>query len=173
MFNSATVRDIGDNNILLHQRVEQLRQRKELYKWQKFPDTGIPSGIDDTSGHLPPEEHFEAVKEFDFKSDKMKYLFYMGKSIIEGRLNKEKALELREYEQLADVLGSTRPLYEAGRWATDVEFGRQMLNGVNPIMITKCTELPPNFPATEEMIKPLLSRGLSLEEEMKVSNELL
>ena len=148
-----------------------MRQRRELYRWRKFPESGIPSAIDDSTGNLPLDEHFEVVKDIDFDSGGAKMLVRMG--IEEGIPNlfkKSEAKELREYEELADVLGSNRPLWQAGRWATDVEFGRQMLNGVNPIVITKCTELPSNFPVTEEMVKPLLNRGLSLEEEMKVRN---
>ena len=166
---TATLKDVGDNEILLHQRVEQLRHRQELYKWQKFPETGIPSGIDDSTEDLPLDERFEEVKDVDFDSGGAKMLICMGlEEGIANLLKENEVKELREYEKLADVLGSTRPLYEAGRWATDVEFGRQMLNGVNPIVITKCTELSSNFPVTEEMVKPLLNRGLSLEEEMKV-----
>ena len=42
------------------------------------------------------------------------------------------------------------------------------MNGVNPVVIERCTQLPPNFPVTSDMVKGQLSRGVSLEEEMKV-----
>lgn len=47
-------------------------------------------------------------------------------------------------------------------------YGYQFLNGVNPNSITKCTELPANFPVTEEMVKPFLE-GSALAVEMKVN----
>ena len=151
---------------MLNQRVSQLNQRRAVYKWQKFPETGIPSGIDDSSDDLPADEQFGTVKNIDFTT---------------GALNSVASLKLaglfvtadniHAYEVLADKLGGEKPLYEAGRWTSDVEFGRQILNGVNPIVIKRCEELPPNFPVTNEMVKPFLQ--FSLEQEMKVCVEYL
>ena len=69
--------------------------------------------------------------------------------------------DLHDFEKIGNALGRCeRPLYQAGRWTTDVEFGRQMLNGVNPIIIEKCINIPSNFPITNDMVKPFLVRGL-------------
>ena len=57
---------------------------------------------------------------------------------------------------------------QAHRWVTDEEFGRQILNGTNPVVIHKCTTLPGNFPVTDDMVKSSIV-GDSLEKEMKVS----
>ena len=35
-------------------------------------------------------------------------------------------------------LDANIPAYEGYRWVSDVEFGRQMLNGVNPVLIRRC-----------------------------------
>ena len=145
--------------------MEQLKQRQELYQWQKFPELGMPSGILDSVINLPADENFGAVKDFEF---------YGGALAGFSGLQLETFItadDLHAYEMLADTLGpgGKRPLYQAGRWTTDVEFGRQMLNGVNLIVIEKCVERPSNFPVTNDMLKPFLVRGLTLEEEMKVS----
>lgn len=58
--------------------------------------------------------------------------------------------------------------YVAEHWKEDDLFGYQFLNGINPTMIKRCTELPKNFPVTEEMVKPFLKEGRSLKEEMRV-----
>lgn len=47
-------------------------------------------------------------------------------------------------------------------------YGYQFLNGVNPTVIQRCSELPSNFAVTEEMIQPFLEDGSCLHEEMKV-----
>lgn len=57
--------------------------------------------------------------------------------------------------------------YVADHWMDDDFYGYQFLNGVNPIVVTKCTELPANFPVTEEMVKPFLD-GSSLQDEIQV-----
>ena len=76
---------------------------------------------------------------------------------------------LHDYEEWAKLLGHPEvPIYVAARWEMDVEFGRQMLNGVNPVVIEKCTSLPPNFHVTNEMVKGFLNRGRTLEQEMEV-----
>ena len=82
----------------------------------------------------------------------------------------EDITDLHDYEKLAAVLGEHElSVYKGGRWMTDVEFGRQILNGVNPVVIERCTNLPPNFPVTTDMVKGSLNRGKTLDEEMKVN----
>ena len=76
---------------------------------------------------------------------------------------------LHGYEELATTMGAPEPeLYQTDRWATDVEFGRQMLNGVNPVAIRKISALPDNFPVTNEMVQGSLHTG-TLEDQIKVS----
>lgn len=58
--------------------------------------------------------------------------------------------------------------YVAKIWKDDDFFGYQFLNGLNPTTIKKCTELPKNFPVTDEMVQPFLKEGRSLKEEMEV-----
>uniref|UniRef100_A0A3B4V2F7 Hydroperoxide isomerase ALOXE3-like n=1 Tax=Seriola dumerili TaxID=41447 RepID=A0A3B4V2F7_SERDU len=59
------------------------------------------------------------------------------------------------------------PEYVTEHWKEDDFYGYQFLNGINPNVIKKCSELPPNFPVTEEMVKPFLEEDSSLEEEME------
>lgn len=53
-------------------------------------------------------------------------------------------------------------------WKSDLEFGRQFLNGVHPTRLRRLTALPGNLPLTEDMVKVFLDRGLTLEEEIQV-----
>uniref|UniRef100_A0A3B4V175 Arachidonate 12-lipoxygenase, 12R-type-like n=1 Tax=Seriola dumerili TaxID=41447 RepID=A0A3B4V175_SERDU len=60
--------------------------------------------------------------------------------------------------------------YVTEHWKEDDFYGYQFLNGINPNVIKKCSELPPNFPVTEEMVKPFLDKGSSLQKEMEKGN---
>ena len=53
------------------------------------------------------------------------------------------------------------------RWKSDEEFGRRMLNGANPVLIKRCTSIPPNFGVTPEMVQPLMPEGSDLLREME------
>ncbi|XP_076135944.1 polyunsaturated fatty acid lipoxygenase ALOX15B-like [Alosa pseudoharengus] len=51
----------------------------------------------------------------------------------------------------------------------DEFFGYQLLNGLNPMMIQRCSKLPENFLVTEEMVKDSLN-GSNLEHEIEKGN---
>jgi hypothetical protein len=160
----ATVNDIHGNTILQHERTRQLERRKAQYQWQYFKDTGLPSGIDDTVEDLPADEEFSRVKSFDFTQAAL------GDLIRAASKWKMAIKRVHDYFDLAKPFG-TKPLeiYRAGRWTSDVQFGHNILNGVNPMVIKKCTALPSNFPVTNEMVEPFFTCGMTLEQEMEVS----
>uniref|UniRef100_A0A4W5QI33 Lipoxygenase domain-containing protein n=1 Tax=Hucho hucho TaxID=62062 RepID=A0A4W5QI33_9TELE len=54
-------------------------------------------------------------------------------------------------------------------WKEDTFFGYQLLNGLNPMMIHRCSKLPENFPVTEDMVKASLF-GKNLEAEIQKGN---
>lgn len=54
------------------------------------------------------------------------------------------------------------------RWQDDRFYGSQFLNGCNPDTIKRCTELPANFPVTQELVGNLLDESDTLEKAMKV-----
>ena len=126
-------------------------------------DTSILAGFVNT---LPREEKFDVVKSIDFTTSALED----GAKLLLQSISIEMK-HLHDYELMATVLGNPEiSVHNAARWTTDVEFGRQMLNGVNPVVIKKCTKLPiANFPITNEMVKSFLNRGLTLDEEIEVS----
>ena len=149
----------------MHQRQTAVDQRKQKYNWQVFPDIGMPSAIDVSSKNLTNDEQFGTVKGIDFTKDaiasSVTLLFTAAFTDIES---------LSQFEQLATAMGKPEfPTYEVSRWTRDEEFGRQILNGVNPVIIERCSTLPPNFPVTNAMVKDSMDRNSDLEGEMKVS----
>lgn len=153
-----------NNPILCRQREQQLEYHKGRYKWEPFQDLALPSGIDAKVKKLPSDEQFSAVKTFDFLSTAL-----ASKGTVMFKAAFSEILSLAHYEELATTLGNVPfPTFHFARWTRDEEFGRQVLNGVNPVIIERCSQLPPNFPVAIDLIEQSLVRGLSLEDEMKV-----
>uniref|UniRef100_A0A668TU40 Lipoxygenase domain-containing protein n=1 Tax=Oreochromis aureus TaxID=47969 RepID=A0A668TU40_OREAU len=44
--------------------------------------------------------------------------------------------------------------YVCNHWKEDTFFGYQFLNGTNPMLIQRCTQLPSNLPVTDKMVFP-------------------
>ena len=156
--------NVAEDMVLTQQRQFQVQKRQTEYNWQQHSEWGLPSSISDTYEKLPRDEKFEHVKNVDFTktaiTNKLKVRVHAVFNDIK---------DIDDYKKISGVLDEPEiKLHEASRWVTDVEFGRQVLNGVNPVVIERCTDLPTNFPVTSDMVKGQLNRGLSLEEEMKV-----
>ncbi len=106
--------------------------------------------------YIPPaDQQFRMVKNINFTTDGQKIVGTL--KIASLFVNCD---DLHGYEVLARKLGGERQLYEAGRWTSDVKFGRQMMNGISPIIIERCRAVPPNFHVTNEMVQPFLSLSL-------------
>uniref|UniRef100_A0A673A8P5 Hydroperoxide isomerase ALOXE3-like n=1 Tax=Sphaeramia orbicularis TaxID=375764 RepID=A0A673A8P5_9TELE len=60
--------------------------------------------------------------------------------------------------------------YVTEHWMDDDFYGYQFLNAINPNVIKRCSELPPNFPVTNEMVQPFLEKGSSLKKEIEKGN---
>ena len=179
-------------------RESQVRYRQQSYKWQKYDDLGLPSSINSEDESLLLDERFDRSKNENFLGNLFKGLFFGGESEV-LRVGKEllsklfgdkvenmnkidnvhafydvvKLLEKNHKKTVGpgnyDEFGGPIVLYELARWTSDVEFGRQVLNGVNCVMIKRCVELPSNFPVTQGMVKCSLVRSGDLIEEMKVN----
>ena len=160
------------NKILRRQRQRQIERRQDDYKWHVETDAkmewGLPTVIEANKNYfaLPYDEQFSTTKAIDFTTDGVKAAAALGYTSVSGS-----AKDLSFYDDLVKQIHEPpvkKPIYEAGRWTSDVEFGRQILNGVNPVIVERCDTLPPNFPVTNDMVKGSMCRGLSLDEEMKV-----
>ena len=52
------------------------------------------------------------------------------------------------------------------RWKEDAEFGRQTLNGMNPVVIKRISEIPDKFPVKDADLHGLLEKDSSFEQEL-------
>ena len=190
-------KQVETNKILLEGRETQVNNRRETYIWKSHHNTGLPSSIDTSKEKLPLDERFDRCKSENFLGnlfkgiifgaesgvvrvvgeilskifgDKIKDMdnmdnlqgFYEAAKLIQMHDNKPEASD--EYQQCVSPVVP----YELARWTSNVEFGRQILNGVNCVFVKRCTKLPPNFPVTQEMVKHFLVRSGDLEKEMEV-----
>uniref|UniRef100_A0A671WZW2 Arachidonate 12-lipoxygenase, 12R-type-like n=1 Tax=Sparus aurata TaxID=8175 RepID=A0A671WZW2_SPAAU len=149
-----------------HSRQQELKQREEDYRWDVYAE-GIPHNIKAKSPlDLPCEVRFSFTKTTEF-------LFTASTGLTELQL---KGLDDCK-ESWTDIDGidrvfccKTTPIseYVQDHWKEDAFFGYQYLNGVNPMLIRRCTALPSNFPVTGDMVS--LRGQRSLKEEMKRGN---
>uniref|UniRef100_A0A8C2JZG8 Arachidonate 5-lipoxygenase a n=1 Tax=Cyprinus carpio TaxID=7962 RepID=A0A8C2JZG8_CYPCA len=78
--------------------------------------------------------------------------------------------DFEDFERIFMRIKNTISEYVMEHWKEDFMFGYQFLNGCNPVVIRKCTEIPDKFPVTQKILEASLERGLTLEEELKEGN---
>ncbi|WP_107669083.1 lipoxygenase family protein [Cyanothece sp. BG0011] len=76
------------------------------------------------------------------------------------------------WEKLKDLTGFFRPFtllpkpLIADKWEEDIQFGRQFLQGLNPVLMRKCKQedigVGSKFPVTEDHLKPYLGDNFSV-----------
>ena len=156
-----------DNPILLNQRELQISKRRDQYLWQKYENGLLPSCLDKNAINNLPDQQFQRVKSHDFTMGALesgKFLMKQVGSYVEGG-----NYTMEEYATLATDLGKPKHFFDLStEWKEDVEFGRQMLNGVNPVVIEKCLSKPTNFRVNDEDVGEYLEPGKTLDDEMQV-----
>ena len=134
------------------------------------------------------EEIIKGFLDENYHVDK-KIVIQVLEKLLHKKVSENESLEtLNEYDSLSkqlliEELKRADPpkqisldvdmdVCKAYRWVSDQEFGRQILNGVNPMVIQRCIALPDYFAVTDEMVSNSLIRGLTLKEEMEVRSML-
>ncbi|XP_038841302.1 hydroperoxide isomerase ALOXE3-like [Salvelinus namaycush] len=154
----------------IEERKKELQSRHEVYRWSKYAE-GLPQIMKVASASdLPAEVRFSFTKDLEFS-------FTLAKALVELNLaglstNKE---QWKSLDELSHVFNSRKTDvydYVEKNWKEDEFFGFQLLNGINPMMIHRCSKLPENFPVTEDMVKASLF-GKSLEAEIQKGNVFL
>ncbi|XP_046394318.1 polyunsaturated fatty acid 5-lipoxygenase-like [Ischnura elegans] len=141
----------------LEMRREELEEKRKTFEYAARFNKG-PLQV----ATLPADEAFSAKYMLDFLSLKgalMAQTMYL-------RLTTERWTSL---EDLKNVYLENSQLYMpkvANMWMDDEWFGRQRVQGVNPVLITLCQEIPEKFGVTDEMVEPFLE-GLTLEQALQ------
>ncbi|XP_070768794.1 polyunsaturated fatty acid lipoxygenase ALOX15B-like [Enoplosus armatus] len=168
LFREATALRVFDDNLHLgkYSREMELKLREQLYCWHVYKE-GLPHCMKTDSTHqLPCEVRFSFTKytEFAFTAAAgIAELQLKGLSDCEQNWTEVDAIHKVFCNKTTDISD-----YVQQHWWEDAFFGYQYLNGVNPVLIRRCTALPENFPVTDDMV--FLHGGSSLTEEMQKGN---
>uniref|UniRef100_A0A3B4V3U7 Hydroperoxide isomerase ALOXE3-like n=1 Tax=Seriola dumerili TaxID=41447 RepID=A0A3B4V3U7_SERDU len=136
-----------------------------FYRW-KIMAEGLPhiNSFNNVS-ELPDEIRFSKSKSSKTLNTKRIIGVELKLKGMIGSMEKWESIE--DMKKIFWYKKTTMSEYVTEHWKEDDFYGYQFLNGINPNVIKKCSELPPNFPVTEEMVKPFLEEDSSLEEEME------
>ncbi|XP_054877421.1 hydroperoxide isomerase ALOXE3-like [Poeciliopsis prolifica] len=152
-----------EHPLLLKHRKKELAFNKGTYQWAL---------IDDGLMHISHfKDIFELVAELRFSMSELEN----AREVSLG-LAMEILSETGQWKRIEDMKAIFRlkktkmSEYVSEHWKEDDFFGSQFLNGTNPNVIKRCSKLPPNFPVTDEMVKPFLETGTTLKKEMKEGN---
>lgn len=157
-----------DHPLLIDHRRNELLDKKKLYQWEI------------TDEKLPHHSHFKNVSEFPaelrFSAAKSDEMFHTKRMTGAELMFKGLAGSTKQWKNTDDMKKifwfkkTTISEYVMQHWKDDDFFGFQFLNAINPNVIKRCSELPPNFSVTEEMVKPFLRDGTSLKQEIGKGN---
>ncbi|XP_074545951.1 arachidonate 12-lipoxygenase, 12R-type-like [Halichoeres trimaculatus] len=149
-----------------YSREQELKQREEDYRWDVYAE-GIPHSMKaEDPLSLPCEVRFSFTKTSEF-------FFTAASGLTELQLTgladtKENWTDIEDINRVFCCKRTALSNYVQEHWKEDAFFGYQFLNGVNPMLIQRCSSLPKNFPVTNDMV--CLSGQSSLEEEIKKGN---
>ena len=129
-----------------------LAVNRERYKWRNVP------GVPPFSKRDPETEELRA-------KGRLGYDYTM--SLVNGALSglawaADKKKHANRLEHYSHFYRLRHQPDVATRWKTDAEFARQRLNGVNPLLLQRITEIPGNFSVTEERVRDVLPNGVTL-----------
>ncbi|XP_074448286.1 polyunsaturated fatty acid 5-lipoxygenase [Larus michahellis] len=155
--------------ILKQHRRKELETRQKTYRWKEW-HPGFPLSIDAHShSDLPRDIQFDNEKGIDFILNYSKAMenLYVNRFM---HMFQSSWSDFADFERIFVRISNTISEYVMQHWKEDFMFGYQFLNGCNPVLIRRCTEIPKKFPVTMDMVECSLERNLTLEEEVKQGN---
>ncbi|XP_069827979.1 hydroperoxide isomerase ALOXE3-like [Dendropsophus ebraccatus] len=164
----ALISTVNLHPIIQKQRETELKKKKKTHRWTLFSD-GIPHCIDvESIVDLPANDQYSYLKRGSFS-----YMALITKlaAKLKGLLHREKPWTTLEDMKMVFCFVRSRITGEVSRlWNEDSFFGYQYLNGVNPMVIRKCLNLPENFPVSSSMVAASLGSSTDLDKELQNGN---
>ncbi|XP_056283558.1 hydroperoxide isomerase ALOXE3-like [Pseudoliparis swirei] len=157
-----------DHPLLIEHREKELMLKKSFYQWKIWAEGLSHINNFNNASELPAEIHFSESKLSEIKYLKLKTGIELKLKGLLGSAEKWETIE--DIKNIFCWKKTTMSEYVTEHWKEDYFYGSQFLNGPNPSVIKRCSELPANFAVTEEMVKPFLEEGSSLQEELKKGN---
>ncbi|KAK9540480.1 hypothetical protein VZT92_002930 [Zoarces viviparus] len=155
-----------DHHLGRYSREQELKQRGEDYCWDVYVE-GIPHCIKSRGPlDLPCEVQFSFTKTTEFLFTASTGLVELGLKGLSG--SKENWPNIDAIDRVFCCKRTDISEYVQEHWKEDTFFGYQFLNGVNPMLIQRCSVLPNNFPVSDDMVS--LSGQCRLADEMKKGN---
>ncbi|XP_030612198.1 hydroperoxide isomerase ALOXE3-like [Archocentrus centrarchus] len=150
----AALRIFEDSNSLFgkYSRQQELDQQREIYRWDVYEE-GIPHCIKaDSFQSLPCDSCFSLTKTAEMAFTAVTGLAEL--ELIKIAECKRNFTSIEDISHLLCVHRTEKSEYVRKHWKDDIFFGYQFLNGINPMLIQRCTTLPKNFPVTDNMVFP-------------------
>lgn len=185
--------------ILLEHRQEEIRAKKDFYHWRVFVP-GLPNYVDipsyhpparrcrnpnrpEWNGYIPGFPILINIKATRFLNSNLRFSFVKTASFfyrlgpmalafkLRGLVDRKRSWKrLKDIKNIFPATKTVVSEYVAEHWMEDSFFGYQYLNGLNPGLIRRCTQLPDKFPVTDEMVAPFLGEGTCLQAELEKGN---
>ena len=166
-----------DTSVRQTARMLQTMQHQEIVQWSY--DLPVGETTKDVSESLPGFLKVPGLKYDDLDP---RYAWYeehfaeyrdLRKMLLEMNVKvriKNFFKPISDYEEYKEVADRLEDESDEAKWLedwdSDAEFGRQTLNGMNPLGIHRIKSIPEKFAVTQDHLNGLLKRGLTLEEEL-------
>ncbi|XP_068198895.1 hydroperoxide isomerase ALOXE3-like [Antennarius striatus] len=150
---------------LIEHRRKELTDKKSLYQWKTLAEGVCNISTFNDVSELPSEIRLSIARRSEIlNSKKMAGIELMIKGLLGSA---ERWENIEDMKKIFWFQKTTISEYVSEHWKEDDFYGYQFLNGINPNVIKRCSKLPSNFPVTEEMVKPFLGEGTSLQGEIE------
>ncbi|XP_037349848.1 polyunsaturated fatty acid lipoxygenase ALOX15-like [Talpa occidentalis] len=141
-------------------REKELEERRALYRWGNWKDGLILNMSGATKEDLPVDERFLEDKKIDFEASLAKGLAELA---IKDSLNVLAHWnDLDDFKRIFWCGQSKLAVRVRDSWKDDAFFGYQFLNGANPMLVRRSSQLPARlvFPPGMEELQAQLQKEL-------------